>query len=215
MTWYNELGYKKNPFSIKPNTKYKLFFDDKDVLGLIKKSLEANHNVLLKGVYGTGKTTILKQIIKLYGGKRKIFYYNAFSKEELNYDKIIKNAGNIFSRLFKIKSAEVIVFVDEAHKVPISQAFSYKNHENKIKSILFVSSDTSFIIPKGFEQDFQVIINLDNFTQKDAINIVKDRLGESQDIIPHNAIIELYNKSYTPRDFILSCESYCKNNILS
>ena len=214
MIWFKKLGYKSNPFSIKPTAKYKLYFDNKDVLKEVKENIDKGNNILIKGVFGTGKTTILKHIIKQWGGKRKIYYYNAFSKTELEYDEILKNAGNIISRIFKLKSKDVIIFVDEAHKVPISQAFSYREFNDKIKSLVFISSDTSFIIPKEFENDFPVIINLDNFTQSDALNIVKDRLGVDQDIIPEDVQIDLYRKSYTPRDFIISCEAYCRNNII-
>ena len=80
--WYEKLGYKYNPFTIKPG-----FFDDevvgydKEVEKLIKQ-LNTHTMVFLEGEYGQGKTTILKYLINEFSGKKKVIYINIDFFEE-------------------------------------------------------------------------------------------------------------------------------------
>ncbi|MFT4261325.1 MAG: ATP-binding protein [Candidatus Woesearchaeota archaeon] len=213
MIWYEKFNYKSNPLSIKPKAEFELFFDDKSLVNDIIKNIEDNQNILLKGAFGTGKTSILKKIIAEFGGKKKLFYYNAYSNNKpLNYDEVLKNAGNPISKFFMVKSKDVILFIDEAHNL------SSDNLEGVIpllntnfKSVILSSSKQDFVLPEVLNNNVKIKINLENFTQKDAFNIVKDRLGENQSILSDEEILDVYNKSYTPRDFLLSLEDYCKN----
>lgn len=214
MTWYNNLGYKENPLSIKPNPKYNLFFDDKNLKEDIISNINKNKNVILRGVFGTGKTSILKQIIKEHGGKNKIYYFNAYSKSSpINYDKVLRNAGGFFSKLFKLKSKDVILFVDEAHHLKDEKLEDVLNYN--FKSIILVSSNQSYLPPSKIKDKFKETINLGRFTDFDALNIVKDRLGEDQELLDDGEILSIHKKSLTPRDFLLSLDLYCKNKFKS
>jgi replication-associated recombination protein RarA len=211
MVWYNNLGYTENPFSIKPNQKYNLFFDNKNLKEDIINNIQNNKNVVLRGIFGTGKTSILKKIIKEYGGKNKIYYFNAYSKSSpINYDKVLRNAGGFFSKLFKIKSKDVILFIDEAHHLT-DENLEQLNNYSEFKSTVLVSSNKDYKVPNKLSNKFKLTINLGSFTDFDALNIVKDRLGEEQDLLDDGEILSVYKKSVTPREFLLNLDSYCKN----
>lgn len=212
MTWYKDLGYSKNPFSIKPNEGYELFFDDKSLVDDVLKNIDDGKNIVLRGAFGTGKTSILKTIIDEFGGERKLYYYNAYSKSSnIDFSRVLKNAGGFFSRLFKIKSKDVVLFIDEVHHLSNENLIELNDYYGEyFKSIVFASSNKSYEVTKDLKVSFDYV-NLDNFTEKDAFSMVKDRLGEDQDILNDSEILDVYKKSFTPRDFLLSLESYCKD----
>lgn len=213
MTWYKQFGYKYNPLCIKPLEEFELFFDDKSLVNDIIKVIDENENLVLKGPLGTGKTSILKKIIDEFGGNRKLYYYNAFSASTpLNFEKVLKRAGNIFSRTLKIKSKNVVLFIDEAQHLTEDNVAELKKYLGKhFKSVILASSELNYEVPKELKKEFKQTINLGNFTENDAFNIVTDRLGdEYEDIITNDEIKTNYKNSETPREFLLNCDEHCR-----
>ncbi len=214
MIWYKEFGFKHNPLCIKPIDEFELFFDDKNLIkDVIKHINQQEENLVLIGPLGTGKTSILKKIIQEFGGKRKLYYYNAYSASTpLNFEKVLKRAGNLFSRTFGKKSKDVILFIDEAHHLSPENLEDLEEYLDKhFRSIILATSKQDYEVPKELREEFKKIINLENFTEKDAHNIIKDRLGEDyEDIIKNKEIKQIYKESKTPRDFLLRVEEHCK-----
>ncbi len=214
MTWYKEFGYNYNPFCIKPLDDYELFFDGKSLVDDIIGAINNGENLVLKGPLGTGKTSILKKIIDEFGGERKLYYYNAFSTSTpLNFEKVLKRAGNIFSRTFGIKSKNVVLFIDEAHHLTPENVAELEDYlGDYFKSVIIASSENKYEAPDEIKEHFKNTINLQNFTESDALNIIKDRLGEEEynEIIEDTEIKTIYKHSKTPRDFLHKCESICK-----
>ena len=214
MTWYKEFGFKYNPVCIKPIEEFDLFFDDKSLVDdIIMHINEEEENLVLIGPLGTGKTSILKKIIQEFGGKRKIYYYNAFSASTpLNFEKVLKKAGNLVSRTLRRKSKDVILFIDEAHHLSPENLEDLEDYlGNYFKSVILASSKQDYEVPEDLKEEFKHRINLGNFTEKDAHNIIKDRLGEDyEDIIKNKEIKNIYEKSKTPREFLLNVEEHCK-----
>lgn len=213
MTWYKDLEFEENPFTIKPIGGYELFFEGKDIYGEVIKAINKGRNVLIKGPFGSGKTSVLKKIIAEYGGKRKIYYYNAFSSSDpINFDLVLENAGGFFSRLFKVKSKDVILFIDEAHHLPENSVSKISKYLGlNFRAVVFVSSRLDYEVPESIRERIKVSINLGRFTINDAFRIVEDRLGKDQDLIEEDEVKELFYKSNTPREFLLNCEDFCKN----
>lgn len=213
MTWYKDLEFEENPFTIKPTGDYELFFEGKNVYNEVIKAMNKGRNIVIKGPFGSGKTSILKKIINEFGGKRKIYYYNAFSSSNpINFDLILANAGNFFSRLFKTKSKDVILFIDEAQHLPEKSILKISKYLGlNFRSVVFVSSKSDYEVPEKIKQRIKLHINLGEFTINDAYRIIEDRLGKDQDLIEEDEVKELFDKSKTPREFLLNCEDFCKN----
>lgn len=214
MTWYEEHGFEYNPLCIKPFEEFELFFDNKSLVRDIINVINQGHNLVIKGALGTGKTSILKKIIDEFGGARKIFYYNAFSASmPLDFELVLKRAGGFFSRNLGLKSKEVILFVDEAQHLNNDNLEDLKEYiGDYFKSVVIASSKADYEVPDELKDEFKQTINLENFTEQDAFNIIRDRLGaeEYEEILTNNEIKEIYSKSKTPREFLLNCEMKSK-----
>ena len=213
MNWYREFGFDYNPLSIKPSEKFELFFDNKNILDDIINAIKKRENVVLKGSLGTGKTSLFKRIIKRFGGDRKLYYYNAFSaSSSLDFERVLEKAGGFFSRIFGIKSREVVLFIDEASHLTEENIKELKKYLGEyFKSVVLASSDPKYKVPEELKESFTQTIDFGNFTQKDASNIIKNRLGEEnyKKIFKDSDIKSIYQKSETPREFLLKCDSFC------
>ncbi len=214
MNWYEECGYDYNPFTIKPVEEFDLFFDGKNVVGDVINNLAEGESIILKGPLGTGKTSILKSIKDEFGGDRKLYYYNAFSASSpINYERVLEKAGNVFSRVFRYKSRDVILFIDEAQhldKEVLEELSSFM--DGHFRSVVLASSDVNFKVPSALKDYFSVEINLGNFTLDDAMNIIVDRLGDDyENVISDNEIEDIHKRVKTPREFLLACEEFAKD----
>src|SRR3989338_7555729 len=90
--WYKEIGFFSNPFSIKP-----LAFHD-EVIGydidLVFNKIENGEVLFIEGDYGKGKTTILKKIIRRFGGKRELIYYSCnITDNNIDFDRLKLSNG--------------------------------------------------------------------------------------------------------------------------
>ncbi len=214
MTWYIKFGYDQNPLSIKPNEDYDLFFDEKNVVDDVLDVISEGGNLVIKGPLGTGKTSILKQIIYRFGGHKKIYYYNAYSASTpLDFDRVIKRAGNVFSRLFGVRTRDVVLFIDEAQHLNEENIEELNEYlPDYFRSVVLASSASEYKVPKVLEDYFEKEINTANFTESDAFNIVNDRFDdEYEEIVSKEEVKECYNRSKTPREFLLELEELCKN----
>ncbi len=211
MTWYDELDFAENPFTIKPRKSLDEFIGNKKIISQILASVEEGEDIIIKGTYGSGKTSVLKSLIKEFGGRRKLFYYNAYDDEELDIDEILKKAG-LFSRLLNIKSKNVVFLIDEAHNLKTSFFKELKTYKNNgwIKSIVLVSTRPGFKAFKDFSDKEYV---LKTFNLVEAKDLVKNRLVDEHSLLPDKIIEKIYKKSKNPRDFLQKCEEACWNAI--
>ncbi len=213
MSWYAGLGFEQNPLSIKPSKNFELFFDDKSLVEDIIGTINKKENLVLTGALGTGKTSVLKKIIKSFGGDKKLYYYNAFSASSpLDFEKVIQKSGGFFSKMFNIRSRGLILFIDEASHLAKENIKEIKNYLGSyFNSVILASSDPNYQVPEELVDKFNKKINSGNFTENDAYNIIKNRLGEEnyKDILGEKDIKLIYRKSKTPREFLIKCDQFC------
>ncbi len=213
MTWYEQFGFVFNPLSIKPFEKFELFFDNKNVVEDIINKINEKNNLLLRGPLGTGKTSVLKKIIGRFGGNKKLYYYNAFSASRpLDFERVLKKAGGFFSRTFGVKSKDVVLFIDEASYLTEENISKLKEYlGGYFKSVILAFSNLNYKVPEELRGNFNQVIDFGNFTQKDALNIIKNRfgVGKYKRILKDSEIETIYKKSKTPRDFLLKCDRIC------
>ena len=216
MTWYKDVGFEYNPLCIKPFEEFDLFFDGKSLVEDVIEVIDKGENLVLKGPLGTGKTSILKKIIDEFGGKRKLFYYNAFSASSpLDFDRVLRKAGGFFSRAFNVKSKNVVLFVDEAHHLSKENVAELSEFLGSyFKSVVLASSEAKYVVPDVLKDNFKHVINISKFSEKDAFNIIENRLGDDfEDVLSKDDVQVLFEKSSTPREFLLNCEAFCREKL--
>jgi predicted AAA+ superfamily ATPase len=217
MTWFKELGFIENPFTIKPQEKFVDFFGHDETIDNIINCVEKGKCIIVSGPFGTGKTSVMKSIIDEFKGERKIFYYNAYSSEKkIDFKKVMVNAGNFFSRLFGIRTKHLIILIDEAHNLIQSDFEKLVDYYNEgfFKSVILVTSKTDYKFPKEIEKIVQgnkFILTM--FSEKDALKLIENRLEDLSDMIPKSIVSKIYKSSSTPRDFLMKCEDACRKAV--
>lgn len=209
--WYKELGFWNNPFSIKPAAFHNEVYGY-DLNSLYNK-IETGSVIFIEGEYGKGKTTILKKIIKRFGGAKKIIYYNCGRIEDsIDIDKLIKERPGFFSKLFG-NPDDMILLLDEAQDLPKEDSDKVLSYLNRnFKTIVLVSSDFKGVnFGNGLREAIgENIIKLGEINEEDAVKLVRKRVGDSR-ILNDNIIKVIYSKSNkNPRKLLRNCEEVCR-----
>ena len=188
--WYEKLGYKNNPFVIKP------YAFDEELSGYKKEIRKANTSIkrgraiFIEGDYGVGKTSVLKQIIDEFRGKRKLVYYAANRSEEgIDFDALVKGRAGPIGKLLGIRPKDLILMVDEAHKLTLHDSENIEKLIKKghFKSIILVADSINKVnLSSGLRKKIgNKILNLSEIlSDYQAVKIVKTRLGKSSRFIP-------------------------------
>ncbi len=212
--WYKQFGFHNNPFSIKP-----LAFHD-EIMGydvdLVLTKIQNGEVLFLEGDYGKGKTTILKKIVRKFGGQKKVVYYS-YNRTEANvdFDRLIKERHGFFGSLFSDDN-NLILLLDEAENLsPEDSENLTAMHQKNFKSIVLVGKDYNNL---GNANGLQTmiganIIRLGELTEDDAINIVRKRIGYIN-LLSDDIIKVIFKKSgRNPRSLLKNCEDICKHAV--
>lgn len=205
-TWYHEMGFYKNPLSTKPAA----FHDD--VLGYEDRYQEikdkiSNSSILgIFGAYGTGKTTILKKIIRDFGGKRKVIYHSCNKSDNpIDFDKLILGAGNFLQRLFRIRKKDLVILIDESEFVTKRDVDNLLNLRDHFRSIVFVGKKPTQKVKELLDYE----LDLSDIPPQKAVDLIRSRIGDL-DIISDNMIKKIFEKDKNPRRFLKNCENAIK-----
>ena len=210
--WFKKLGFYNNPFSIKPAA----FGDELYGYNLqdILNKVDSGEVIFIEGVYGQGKTTILKRIIREFGGKKKVVYYSCNRKEgDLDLDKLLRGGKGFFGRLFGTKSKGMILLLDESQEINEKDGENLANYHNEFfKSIVLVSHGFN---SDNLSENLKKLVNsnvirLGDVSPADAVNIIRKRIG-NLDIIDDDIVAQIFSKSdNNPRRLLKNCEQVCK-----
>ncbi|MBN2422817.1 ATP-binding protein [Candidatus Woesearchaeota archaeon] len=211
--WYRKLGFYNNPFSIKPAR-----FHDELIaydLNYIYKKIDNGEMLFIDGTYGTGKTTILKNIINRYRGRRRVVYYN-YNKGEKKFDirKLLRGANSFVNRVIGLTPKNVILLLDEITNLNKSHAKSILGFYNSgnIKSVIFVNHDYYNVsLPDEIEEKLDGnIIRTAELSSQEAVDLVRRRIGNIA-IISDSMIKKIFLLSdKNPRKLLENCEDICR-----
>lgn len=207
-TWYEQLGFSYNPFTIKPG----LFSlrGRNDVAEQVKTAIFSGKICILEGTYGSGKTSMLQEIIDEYKGKRKVVYFACNRlKSNFNVDKILLERS-LINKVFNIKAKNMIILLDEAEHLEKADIKRILDHHKKgyFKSVVFITHDKTLIdVPDV------LVFNFSQIEPETIISIVRDRIGETP-YMPDEVILELYSKSTSMRGFLKTCEQFMRKMVL-
>lgn len=208
--WYHQLGFSSNPFSIKPAA-----FENELVgynLGEIFSRIETGDMLFIQGDYGSGKTTMLKQIISRFGGKKKVIYYNCSASNALDTKKLLLGR-NFFSRAFKVLPSDMILLVDEAQQLKLNDSRDIMPYfASNIKSVVFLGAQYK---KESFTKDMKKFLEgnvsvLNKLTPEQAVELVRRRIGSIQ-LLSDEIIKTVYHLSgLNPRLLLENCEDLCR-----
>ncbi len=203
MTWYHELGFKKNPFSIKPTQDNHLIGYEK-IMQRIVYQLKIGNVIFLEGSYGTGKSSILRYLRKRF--KKNILYFNC--AQQKNMKKKIMRKRSFIRRVLFMKPSKMLLLVDEANLAnPKDFDFLYEFYiMDRVKSIVFAGTDFKNVpFNKAFKSDTK-LYKLNEIRNNLANEIIKVRLP-GQNIISSTLAKSLFIQSdLNPRRYLENLE---------
>jgi replication-associated recombination protein RarA len=202
--WYTRLGFKTNPLTVKPMAGDEQLLNLEELKKKIYNLLYLGSIVYLVGDMGTGKTTIVKWILKK---SKNTFFYSCNRKEKvMDIEKIILSENGLIGKL--IKTDKSILVFDEAQEMNKKDYDSLLKHYNQgdVKSIFFVGSKIKTpIIPDEFKTGMK-IFNVPALTEKHAVELVRQRMKNKKVLSDENIRKIFYSSDCNPRIFLLNCE---------
>ncbi len=194
MNWYEELDFEENPFDTNPK-KFadKLVGMDELLEGLFYR-ITAGSMLFIEGKLGSGKSSILWDIIKKYRGKGRIIYFDCEQLErDLNIEKLIINKYGLLGRLFKKKPRDMILLLDDVSILSKknTERVKYFFDQGYILSVVFTGTSydkTNF--SKSLKDRIGTrILKTRELEPYEAVALVRNRIGEldiiSDDVIEH------------------------------
>jgi len=213
-TWYEILGYEKNPLSIKPNNRNELIGYEKIIQRIIYQCKIGNV-IFLEGSFGTGKSSILKLIYNQFRQETSSLYFN-YAKN-YNLKKGIMYRRSTIRKIFFMKPKKMVVFIDEANIANKKDFdFLYEFYiMDRIKSIVFAGTDFKTVpFNKAFKSDTK-IYKMDKIRDSLAKEILDSRMPEQTMISPAMAKKIFLNSDENPRQYLENLEDILKKAILS
>jgi|TARA_B100001971_G_C18059520_1_gene467176 chromosomal replication initiation ATPase DnaA len=212
--WYEEVGFNNNPFSIKPAAYHNELYGY-DVVSMISQ-VNDGKVLFIEGEYGKGKTTILKKIIKEFGGKNKLIYYSCNRTEDnLDIQKLVDERPGFFSRIFGNAPNDMILLLDEVQDLLAEDSDQIvKSYKKFFKSIVLVSSDYKEIkFSNGLKEIIgDNVIRLEELSDEDSIKIIRKRVGDR--LLTDDQIKKIAKKSdNNPRKLLKNCEKVSRYSI--
>lgn len=214
-TWYNKLGFYNNPLSTKPAAYHDDVLGYEEKIEEIIKKVRKGNVLGIFGEYGTGKTTILKRLIREFGGKKNIIYINCNKKEDIDFEKIIKKASNIFQKILRLRNKNLILMLDETQDFPIElQETLYDYYKaDYFKTIILVSKKEDIFINGDLTIEMlHNVYTLGKLSQQEAIDLIRSRIGDL-DIITDDLIANIFTYNKNPRAFLKNCEDVLRKGV--
>ncbi len=211
--WYKKMGFAENPFSIKPAIYSDSVYGYPNVIAEVAKSISAGKIVFVRGNYGNGKSTMLKHLLKKFGGQGKLAYFSCNRLEDrLDVKRILNGRYGFFGKVFDMKPKNMILLLDEAQHLA-KEDFNVIMHyfdSGNLKSVVFVAKEPiTETMPERLQRAVSVH-NLDAVSSSDAVAIVRKRIGHLG-ILSDDIIKDVFKKSgFNVRIMLKNCEMLCR-----
>jgi type II secretory pathway predicted ATPase ExeA len=214
-TWYEELGFEENPFSMKPRAT-DMIGQEKTNQEILDK-IDAGQILLLKGNYGSGKTTTLKTIINDYLGEGKIIYYSCNTTEKtIPFNNLLVGRNTFLKRLINLKARDAILLLDEAQDLKPGEMEKIVDlyDQGYFKSIVLVSKKEVLLT-----EDLRDLVEENNYklgelTPTQAVELIQERL-EGHEILDEEMTQAIYDLDRNPRALLANCEDSCRNAVVN
>ncbi|MFH1590558.1 MAG: AAA family ATPase [archaeon] len=204
--WYQKLGYKENPLSIKPTER---IIGQEQVLNALFYKIDSSSMAILEGEMGSGKTSMLKHLIKRYGGKKKVVH--AYCNRITDYDMLVPQRKGLGKLLPRKKG--FIVLLDEADHITAEGLETIKQlfDDGIIKSVVFSGTRALKVMQNKSvaERLGTGRIPLTPLKIEEAVEMISSRMG-SRSVLSSEVIKKVYLNSRNPRKLLHACEGLCR-----
>lgn len=206
--WYEELEFDNNPF----NSETKLVGFE-DVVSELNYAVMSGNMIFIEGSNGAGKTKLLKEAIRRFGGHGKVIYVNGRELHtELNVERLLKDRYGVMGRIFNVKPKGMILLLDDVEHISKRncERIKYYFDQNYLRCVIFASKNYSESgLNDSIRQRITKVVNLRELTNYEAVQLVRAKLGK--DLLNDRAIKEVYKLSNkNPKVFLENCEKVCK-----
>lgn len=214
--WYRQLGYHNNPFSIKPAAFHNDLFGYEDTVARVIKAVDRGEFVFVEGEFGEGKTTILKHLVRHFGGHKKVIYFSVNRVEKrMMVRRLLNERYGRIGKWFDIRPDDMILLLDEVQdmdKRDVDKLVRFKK-EGNFKSVVFVGQK---YVPENFPEAINKTLNhfkLEKLKGEDAVKIVRRRVGDLP-MVTDDIIKTVFAKSgYNARALLKNLEMLCKKAV--
>ena len=200
--WYEELDYDENPFNIESRT---YGFDN--LISEIDYAINAGNIVLVEGSEGTGKTKLLREVIRKYGGFRKVAYVDCKKLDDPNIELLLKKRNGMLGMLLNLKPKNMIVLLDDIDKLSDKncERIKYFFDQNYIRSaILSTRASSALRCSDGVRQRISKVVKMKPLSDYEAVQLVKEKVG---DLLSDHLTKEVYALSNrNVKTFLRNCE---------
>ena len=160
MEWYEELDFDENPLEIE--TKY---IGNDDVLDETFYSIVSGNILIIQGQSGSGKTKVLKEVVRKFGGHGKVAYVNCEKfRNDLNVEHVITKKNGILGFLFKKQPKKMVLLLDNVeHLSPRNlERIKYFFDRNHLRAVIIATKDFDALnFGDSVKQRVRKVIKLD------------------------------------------------------
>ena len=166
--------------------------------------------VFLEGREGSGKTSLLKQLIQKFRGFRNVIYIDLEKQDRksFNLKRIMQKRYGFFGSLMNITPKNIILLLDNVEKISRKNAgfIKYYFDHGYIRSAVFAGeSYTKAKLPRGIKERIgKRVLKIKKLTCDEALQLFRNRTDDK--LIPDILVKKLYKKSSTTTDFLEKCD---------
>ena len=208
MEWFEELNFDSNPFTRETKT-----VGYEDVLEESDYTIVSGNILFIEDEKGNGKTKVLKEVIRKFGGHGKIIYVDCMKLEkELNVERLLKDANGVMGRLMNQKPKNMILLLDNIEHLSSRncERIKYYYDQNHLRSVIFTGSSLEKLnLPGSLKHRIHKVMKLEPLTDYEAVQIVRDKIG--YDILTDRMLKDIWKFSgKTVKEYLMNCERVCK-----
>lgn len=213
MEWFEELDFYENPFSTDPVKSAKKLVGADALLNELFYRVEAGSIMFIEGEDGLGKTSLLKQVIRRFKGKKKVIYFDCSEIDtKADIEALMQGRYGFFGKLLKIAPKGMIVLLDSASLSPGNiEKVKFYFDEGYIKSLVLTGrSYAAAKLPRSVRERIgSRVIRLSPLSDEQAVAVVRSRIGDT--LFTDEMIKKIYKQSGKNTKLLLgNCEKVAK-----
>ena len=208
MEWYEELDFDENP--LKNETKC---IGNDDVLKEAYYSIISGNILVLEGEEGSGKSKVLREVIRTFGGHGRIAYVQCKNlSKELNIEDVLVKKNGILGMLFKRYPTNMILLLDDVEELSAKnmERMKYFFESNHLKAVIISTKNFEKLhLSESVKQRIRKVVKLRPLSEFEAVQLFRDKVGDSH--LSDRIIKVIYqNSGKNIQKFLNHCEHVCK-----
>lgn len=182
--WYEELDFEENPFSTNPSDFVKNIVGRDEIIDDLVYRVKAGTLVYVEGPVGSGKSSLLRMLIRKFRGKGQVIYVNCEKFEnDLNIeDLLVQRNGLIKGMLMKQKPKNMILLLDNVKELSFKnmERIKYFFDENFLRTVVFTGEgfDETGFSDSLVQRIEGRVVNLPDLETYQIVDLVRERVGD-------------------------------------